>query len=175
MGGSLEGAPHLDEAKAHLERAWGLHKGDGKQFLIPVTLAEVLSYRDNDRAEAGQLFQDLVSRLSALTGLDTNQRALFTRCDLLRGNLAVRDNNPDEAQRAYHTAKTRDPSNPFVELSLLLCKEKLTPARAEEWALALNLLLSSGVMEKKETISRVSYWSCRDERRRLGMHKPSPM
>jgi hypothetical protein len=152
----LEGSPRLDEAKAYLQRAWEAIQTEDSQFLIPVTYAEVLSCRRTDRDEAKQLLGKLIGRLEQNIGsLNRNQRSLYIRSYLLLGNLAVKENNIGEAKRYYHEAKKLDNQlNPFVELSLVLCQEP-QEAHTQKWEMALNCLEQSGLMQKRETTSRV--------------------
>jgi tetratricopeptide (TPR) repeat protein len=137
-------------------------KGDSKQFLIPVTLAEVKSYKSGNRAEASKLLNGLISKLQQLSRvnqIDSNQKALLVRALLLKGNLHFYAKQHSEAAKCYNTAADVDPKNPFPHLSWAQLGGSHDPTViASRWKEGLTLLEDpkSGALQKREITTKVT-------------------
>lgn len=154
-------AAFLGEALKYLIDAYETFKADEGQFLTPVTLAEVYSYLDTEQSKASEMLINLQQRLEAKPKLDPNQNALLVRCYLLLGNIAIRAGRLEDARRFYGQAKSKDPQNPFAELSLLHSSEKSSRS-PENWKHGLELLERSQALAKRETTTRMTVlvWAC---------------
>src|SRR5207247_4471721 len=111
----IVGAPpesNLVVAEKHLTEAREALKAEPKQFLIPVTLAEVKSYKSDNRTEACEILDELISKLQQLARgnqIDPNQTALLVRALLLKGNLHCYAHEQSKAANCYETAAGVDP------------------------------------------------------------------
>lgn len=146
---------NVNEAYEYLSKAAEIVKDDPKQFLIPVTLAEILSYRSDQKKVAADMVDEIIKRFIALEGtvkLDVNQHALFVRTFLLKGNLEMTEKRYNEAANCYTNALDKDKKNAYAHLSLLQA-QKCTDS--EKWEDALSLLESSGATRKRETATKV--------------------
>jgi len=147
------------EAYGYAMKADEIVKNDPKQFLIPVTLAEIMSY-SNDKKEIAVLKTDeIIQRFSNIMKtdkLDLNQHSLYVRILLLRGNLEMMEGRFAEAENYYSMAHSEDEKNVYTILSLLHAKKhKGDVVDIEEWINALSLLESLGVTKKRETVTRI--------------------
>lgn len=146
---------NVNEAYEYLSKAAEIVKDDPKQFLIPVTLAEILSYRSDQKQAAADMVDEIIRRFEALektVKLDANQHSLFVRTFLLKGNLEMTEKRFDQAVNYYEKALGKDNKNAYAHLSLLHA-QKCTDS--EEWRKALSLLESSGATKKRETVTKV--------------------
>jgi hypothetical protein len=148
---------NLKAAFDYLQKACDLVKEDNKQFLIPITFAEVQSYRDDQRDDANRLIDDILNRFDRIgyESLDNNQRSLFMRTNLLKGNILFKAKDPT-CCNWYRNVFERNKTNAYAHLSYA---HSLPPNKAQEagehWKLGLNYLISSGAVRKRETTTRV--------------------
>ncbi|MGD0283575.1 MAG: hypothetical protein ABSB95_14575 [Dissulfurispiraceae bacterium] len=146
---------NVNEAYGYLSKASEIFKNEPKQFLIPVTLAEILSYLPDMRAVAAVKIDEIIERFIALgkkAPLDPNQHSLFVRTLLLKGNLCMTENKHDEAEKCYSDAIHKDSQNPYGHLSLLHAQGS---SDIEKWKNALSQLERSGATKKPETVTKV--------------------
>ena len=151
---------NIEVAQRHLSEAFEVVKEEKRQFLIPVTLAEVLSYRPEQQQKASKLIDTILNRFGEITKsetLDGNQRSLLVRLYLLKGNLALKASLTKEASDSYKQASSEDSNSPFAHLSLAhsLPLENL-PIAKEHWEKGLQLLDHSGSTKKREITTRVT-------------------
>jgi tetratricopeptide (TPR) repeat protein len=153
---SVKGS-NIEEARQYLSEAYEIIKRDPDQFLIPVTLAEVLSYLEERQQEASELIDEIFARFNRIpkSGMDENQRSLFLRLHLLKGNLALKSGKINEACGLYEQAFNEDQSNAFAHLSFAhaLSQDEAVKAR-EHWENGLKLL--SMATKKREITTRVT-------------------
>jgi tetratricopeptide (TPR) repeat protein len=146
---------NVNEAYEHLSKADVIVKDDKKQFLIPVTLAEILSYR-SDKKQAADKVNEIIKRFETLEinneELDANQLSLWERLLLIKGNIEMTVNEFDDAELSYRKVFEKNKKNVFAHLSLLAAQKSTDNA---EWQEALSLLERSGAIRKKETITKV--------------------
>jgi predicted negative regulator of RcsB-dependent stress response len=146
---------NLNEAYEHLSKADVIVKDDKKQFLIPVTLAEILSYR-SDKKQAADKVNEIIKRFETLEinneELDANQLSLWERLLLIKGNIEMTVNEFDDAEISYRKVFEKNKRNVFAHLSLLAAQKSTDNA---EWHEALSLLERSGAIRKRETITKV--------------------
>ena len=150
---------NINEAYEYSSKADEIVKGDPQQFLIPVTLAEILSYRSDQKQDATAMVDKIIDRFKKLenqVNLDANQHSLFVRTLLLKGNLEMTENKFDQAVCFYDEALKKDSKNAYTHLSLLHAQKlRGDIVDSEKWEKALLLLESSGTTKKRETITRV--------------------
>jgi tetratricopeptide (TPR) repeat protein len=151
---------NIEEAYGHLSEAFEVVKEEKRQFLIPVTLAEVLCYRHGRQQEADDLIDTLLKRfdeLSSAESLDANQRALLVRTYLLKGNLAFTANRISDACLFYKKAFCEDQNSAFAHLSFAhaVPPGELDVAK-EHWQKGLMLIEGSGAARKREITTRVT-------------------
>jgi TPR repeat protein len=148
---------NLKEAYEYLHDAFKLVKEDNKQFLIPITLAEVQSYRNDQQNDANKLIDDIFDRFNKIgsDSLDKNQGSLLVRTYLLKGNIAYKD-SPKDAIVWYKKAIEKNKTNAYAHLSLAhsLPPDKTDEAK-EHWKLGLDYLIRSGSIQKRELATRV--------------------
>lgn len=153
---SVQGS-NIEEARRYLVEAFEIVKKDQKQFLTPVTLVEVLSYLEGRQQEALKLIDEIFARFDRISKseMDANQRSLFLRLHLLKGNLLLNAGKNKEAWGFYEQAFNEDQSNAFAHLSFAhaLPPEKAVEA-GEHWEKGLGLL--SNVIKKREITTRVT-------------------
>lgn len=149
---------NLDEAYEYLLKANTIVSEDRNQFLIPVTLSEILSYQSERTLEATQKIDELIQRFEEFNQLDYNQTSLFLRTYFLKGNLEVKERRFEEARRYYEEAQKLDKGNAYAHLSILHAQENLHPQNNKDiqgWKEALSLLERSGATKKRETVTKV--------------------
>jgi tetratricopeptide (TPR) repeat protein len=163
----IVGAPdesNFEKAERLLKEAYDASKAKPTSFLIPVTLAEIKSYRTTgpSRREASELLDDLICRMEGLKGgkeFDNQQKTLLVRAYLLRGNLHFYSGNFTEASKCYESAAREDERNPFPVLSSAQLDADHKPTRARiHWEKGLMLLedSKSGALQKREVTNRVT-------------------
>ncbi len=146
---------NVNEAYEYLSKAAKIVKDDPRQFLISVTLAEVLSYRSYEYKVAAEIADEIIQRFKSLEDsekLDPNQRSLFVRILLIRGNLEMMSKRSNQAVSYYEKAFEKDSRNAYAHLSLLHAQGS---NNSEKWKNALSSLESSGATKKQETITKV--------------------
>ena len=126
-----------------------------RQFLIPITLAEIESYISGEEGTAGSRLDDILERMRKLDKLDSNQQALLVRAHLLRGNVCFIQQDFEGARLFYERAVNHQPQNPYATLSLAQTLENLNRAAHQTWRDGLALLEASSGFRKKEITTRV--------------------
>ena len=147
---------NLTRAATRLRSAVAILSDDPDHFLTPVTLAEVLSYGPSDGwDEACKLLDDRIGlvKQKGSTTLDRNQRALYARALLLRGNIAFRRRSAQEEMvQSYMEAAAND--NPYGLLSVASVSRETKSA--DLWREGLESLEKSGALGKQEVTQRVT-------------------
>src|SRR5262249_46469560 len=72
----------LGDAKRFLEEAQDLLKHKAGEYLVPITLCEVLSYIQGDRSRATEALARHIGSLTSLDSRDENQQKLLVRAHL---------------------------------------------------------------------------------------------
>ncbi len=151
---------NLKEAQSYLSEAYKMVEKEKKQFLIPVTLAEVLSYQLEQQETASELIKKILGRFTKLRNsenLDANQRSLLVRSYLLKGNLEIKTGQKQEACESFKQAFSEDPNSPFAYLSLALAQPPEEEVTVEDyWKTGLQLLERTGSVTKREITTRVT-------------------
>jgi hypothetical protein len=148
---------NLNAALNYLELANELVKEEKKQFLIPITLAEVKSYLTEKRSEAATLIGNILNRFEAMDAqsLDPNQRALLMRTYLLKGNIEFKS-DPAKARDSYEKAFSLNEKNPYAHLSYAhTFQSEATEDRDRHWTIGMECLIRSGALHKKEITTKV--------------------
>jgi tetratricopeptide (TPR) repeat protein len=113
---------NLESARQNLERSHQLLKHIKQdEFLAPVTLAEVLSYSDQERDAAARHLDRIISRLKELRGspeFNRNQNKLLTRALLIRGNIDKMKGDSEGALGWYSQANEHANDDPYTVLSI---------------------------------------------------------
>ena len=159
----FEGTPiskNIEKSAQYLKDAYEAVKNEKRQFLIPVTYAEILSHQHNTQENAKQLLNEILERFASLHDagevLNTNQKTLLIRAHLLKGNISFRSKQFSDALDQYELAYRINTRSPFSLLSVLQCKQELNmPVKLEDWKGALLMLDASGAHTKREIPSRV--------------------
>jgi tetratricopeptide (TPR) repeat protein len=141
----------LGDAKRCLEEAQDLLKSNKGEFLVPITLCEVLSYIQNDRRRAADALAGHIDVMSALETPDENQQKLLVRAHLLKGNLA----KAEVAIASYREAQRLDPKNPYATLSIAMLTEDVDK-REQGFRLGLSALRENKSLEKTEMTTRAT-------------------
>ena len=145
---------NVNEAYEYLSKAAEIVKDDPKQFLIPLTMAEILSYRSDQKQAAADMVDEIIRRFEALektVKLDANQHSLFVRTFLLKGNLEMTEKRFDQAVNYYEKALGKDNKNAYAHLSLLHAQKC---ADSEEWRKHYRSLKVQA-RQKRETVTKV--------------------
>lgn len=149
---------NLEKSAQYLREAYEATKEDQNEFLTPVTLAEVLSYLDATQSEAQELLVKLIERLQLRSDMDSlgpNERVLFLRCYLLKGNIAYKTKHYQEALKCNSEALNVNKDSHYARLSVLQSEYALKrPVIKSQWDEALRLLESSGATRKREITTR---------------------
>jgi len=158
----LEGSPiskNVEKAALYLMDAFEAVKEEKKQFLIPVTLAEVMSYQSGAHEDAEKLLGEIIDRLEKLRdseSLDPNQSALLLRAHLYKGNISYKAGRLEEALQRNKEALTVGKKNHYAQLSVLQCEFAMKmPIDTDRWREALRLLEASGALKKREITTRI--------------------
>jgi tetratricopeptide (TPR) repeat protein len=147
---------NLSSAKKHLEDAARRLSTKEGEFLTPITLAEVLSYSEQNRAAAKAELDKIISRFESLKERDENQKALFARACLLRGDIEYLNKDLLSACEWYQRSSQINPQSAYAVLSLA----QSTPSsdgRSSDFKRGLELLEgSTGPLSKRETSVRLT-------------------
>jgi tetratricopeptide (TPR) repeat protein len=154
----------MDEARLHLVDARDALRDKEGEYLVPITLCEVLSYIPMRLQEAQEYveaqLQSFSEREASGKTLDKNQKALLVRGFLIRGNVLTQRRKKDEAIAAYRTALEASPQNAYAMLSLALAEFQEGHDPKAEFRQGSQLLEASKFMEKSEISGRTLgvYW-----------------
>jgi tetratricopeptide (TPR) repeat protein len=146
---------NIKEAHEYLLKAAEIVKDDPKQFLIPVTLTEVISYQSDQKQLATDKAKELIQRFKSLkenSVLDANQQTLFERTFLILGNIEVTEKRYDQAVSYYRKVLEINSRNVYAHLSILYANKSTD---SDEWQKALSNLETTGLAKKRETVTKV--------------------
>ncbi len=146
----------IADAKRYLTKAQDILKDKIHEFLIPVTLAEVMSYLESDRSQARAELVRIISQIRQLPEPDRNQRRLLVRALILEGN--VETNMADKAA-CYQQALAEEEGNAYAWLSLALITEDMEERR-QRFERGLNAVKEAHLLDKREitTLASVIAW-----------------
>jgi len=147
----------LKEARQSLEEAAQTLKDDkAGEFLIPVTLAEVLSYSPTNQQQASDLLVERITEWEKVQkSLDENQTTLLGRACLLKGNLEYLAGRWQPALTWFQKAEQYIPSSPFPRLSIAHATPRSQQQqRKNDFERGLTVLEASDGLSKPELTGR---------------------
>lgn len=167
----------LAYAQYEITQSAKLLEDRSKEFLTPVTRAEILSYIEGEEERCRTELRKLLEQLSRLDKLDANQEKLRNRMLMLMGNTYFVKRNFREALDQYNLAIGFKPGDYYALVAAAQCERELENADAagELFRRGLNAIdHSSHFRRKRERVTRaviavtaaIAAKECREDARR---------
>jgi len=150
----------LDEARQHLQDAAQQLLDKSREYLVPITLAEVLSYTDDHRDEARRILTELIVRMQAdpmaVEFRDRGAVQLLYRAYLIMGNILMVDGDVESAQGWYVKAAENRPDDYIARTYAAIASSHGTRERQQWFEDAFQVLQSSRVVDRTDLRVRVA-------------------
>lgn len=148
----------LQNAVRHLDFSCEAFKQDSRRFLMEVTIAEIMSYIDQELESAAETVSGLLRGLEDHNQLNDNQKSIRARAILIQGNIHFRNRSFTSAISVYLRGQGDYPENPYFPFSVGHTQSEMggsTDEITSNLSKGLELLNNSGVLERRELTVRM--------------------
>lgn len=155
----------LEEARRHFRDSLSRYGPEGakkekNEWLTRLSLAEVLIYDQNTRAEAKQIVEEVLAELGKPEESErTETKTMRARARLLIGNGEMAEGNFEKARSHFQEVLHDSPDNYYASFSQALCLRKLATddeEAKEEFAKTLKMIQDSGDLKTKKELGPLS-------------------